>query len=310
MKKKISICVGCFNEEANIEPLYKKIIEVMENVEKYDFELIYSDNDSTDKSQEILRNICRHDERVKAIFNTRNFGASRSGKNALFAASGDAVIGLACDFQEPPELIPTFIQSWEKGNLITLGQKLSTREKGIKALCRKLYYKIIDSFSEVRQYSQITGFGIFDKKIIAEIKELNEPDMAMRHILAELGHRAILIPYMQNKRRAGKSSFNMWRYLDFSINSLIRTSKFPLRIATVLGFFISIISFLIGMIYFVIKLINWDSFSIGIAPIIIGIFFMGSIQLLFIGLIGEYIGAIFIKTNNHPIVFENERINF
>lgn len=310
MKKKISICIGCYNEEKNIELLYAKILEIMEQVANYDFELIFSDNNSTDLSQEVLRKICKKDKRVKAIFNTRNFGASRSGKNAMFSASGDAVIGLACDFQEPPELIIDFIQSWEAGNAITLGQKVTTQEKGIRALCRKLYYKIISFFSDIKQYKQVTGFGIFDKKIIEKIKEFNEPDMAMRHILAELGYKMILIPYTQNKRRAGKSSFNLWRYFDFSINSLVRTSKFPLRIATILGTLISFVSFIVGLIYLVVKIINWNLFSTGIAPILIGIFFMGSIQLLFVGLLGEYIGVIFTKTSNHPFIVESERINF
>mgnify|MGYP001855751741 CR=1 FL=1 len=308
--KKVSICIGCYNEEKNIENIYQKIVEIMERLPQYTFEIIFSDNDSQDDSQKILRNITDKDKRVKAIFNTRNFGATRSGRNGLLAATGDCAIGIACDFQEPPEMIPVFLEYWEEGNKLVWGEKVRSRENKVKYFFRSLYYSIIDSMSDIPQYRQVTGFGLYDRLILDEIRKANDPYIPIRFLIADLGFKIKLIPYVQEKRHGGKSSFSLWKYLDFSINSLVQTSTLPLRISTLLGILIGGVSFVIGLIYLICKLVYWDKFSSGMAPILIGLFFLGGIQLIFIGIVGEYVGAILKKLSNTPLVVEKEKINF
>lgn len=308
--KKVSVCIPCYNEEKNIETAYERVKKVLETLDHYEWEIIFEDNASKDDTVSILRKLADSDKRVKVILNTRNFGPYRSAKNCCFSATGDAVICIACDMQDPPELIPEFLKYWEEGYLLVLGQKLSSKESPVKYKLRSLYYKIIKTFSDVPQTEQITGFGIVDRKVYQQVKELDEPEMAFRNLVAELGYEVKKIPYEQEKRKEGKSSYNIWRYLDFAITSLVRTSFVPLRLATLLGVFCSFISFVIGVVYLIYKLIYWDSFMVGMAPLVIGIFFFGSVQLFFIGLLGEYIGMILRKVTKRPIVVEKERINF
>lgn len=308
--KKISICIPCYNEEKNIPRIYSQISNIMQELADYQYELIFADNHSSDRSEEVLRQIATEDTHVKVILNMRNFGPGRSGKNVLFAADGDAAVSLACDLQDPPEMIPQFIKNWEKGNAIVWGQKVGSREGKLKYLLRELYYKIIAKCSDTPQYRQITGFGLMDRSIIQMLESMEEPDMSPRHLIAELGYPVLLLPYLQQQRCAGKSSYNLWRYFDFAINSLVRTSRLPLRMATLLGCICSATSFFTGIVYLFYKLICWHTFEAGIAPIAIAVFFLGSIQLLFIGLIGEYIGVILSKVTKRPLVVEKERINF
>lgn len=309
--KKISICIPCYNEAENICPLYQKLLEVLAQINtSYEYEFIFADNASTDNSRNEIRTLTQKDKRVKAIFNTRNFGPVASNRNSLLSASGDAVITIVCDFQEPPELIPEFIRLWEAGNLVVCGQKSESEERGLKKLARKIYYGIIRNVSETKQYNQVTGFALYDRKVIEDIREFNDSNIALRHVLSYIGYPVTLIPYKQQARRAGKSSYNLIRYFDFAVTSLINTSFFPIRIVTILGLLSAGLSFIIGCAYFIYKLIYWDSFVLGIAPVVIGMFFIGSIQLFFLGIIGEYIAAILRKINGKPSVFELERINF
>lgn len=309
--KKISVCIACYNKEENVFPMYTAITEQMKKfIDRYDYEIIFEDNDSKDGTRNILRKIAGNDKHVKVIFNTRNFGPNRSGMNCLFRATGDVAISLPCDFQVMPELIESYLPFWEQGNFIVCGQKLESDENRFKFFLRKIYYKIIKIFSDIPQYEQLCGLTIIDRTIINVIKQTYEPEVAFRHLIAELGYKIKLIPYKQEKRRAGKSSYNMYRYFDFAITSLINTSFMPLRIFVVLGLLSSILCLLIGIIYFAYKLTHWYSFDAGIAPVIIGMFFIGSVQLFFMGILGEYIGSILRKISKYPMVVEEEVINF
>ncbi len=309
--KIISICIPCYNEELNIVPMYKKLLDVLSVYKnKYNFEIIFADNSSTDNSRSILRLLASEDKRVKAIFNTRNFGPVASNRNSILSASGDAVITIVCDFQDPPQLLPEFITLWEQGNLVVCGQKVKSKENILKKCARSIYYKIIKHISEIQQYEQVTGFALYDRSVIEDIRRFDNANVALRHVLSYIGYPVRLVPYEQPKRRAGKSSYSMAKYFDFALTSLINTSFKPIRIVTILGMFASCISFLLGVIYFIYKLLHWNTFPIGIAPLLIGIFLISSIILFFLGLIGEYIIAVLKQTERHPSVFELERLNF
>lgn len=308
--KKISICVPCYNEEENIENMYNKLKSIFDELGKYDYEIIFSDNCSTDGSAEILKRISAKDKHVKVILNMRNYGPDRSCLNCLFRATGDAIISLPCDFQEPPDMIPVFLEEWEKGNLVVWGQKLKSKENPIKFFFRKIFYKIIKSFSENPQIENTTGFGVMDRTVLECVKETGETKEGLRNLIPELGFAIKLIPYTQQKRQAGKSSYNMIRYLNFSIDTLITTSKLPLRLATILGSIVSFFSIVIFIVYFIYKLIHWDSFEVGMFPVICGIFLVGAIEIMFIGIIGEYIGILVERSEKRPLVLEKELINF
>lgn len=309
--KKISVCVPCYNEKDNVRPMYIAITKQMSKYTgQYDYEIVFEDNDSKDGTKEILRDIAREDKRVKVIFNTRNFGPSRSGMNCNFRAIGDVIVSLPCDFQVPPELISEYLKFWEQGHLIVCGQKTESEESKFKYFLRKIYYKIIKIFSDIPQYDQMCGLTVIDRKIMDVIRHAYEPEVAFRHLIAELGYKIKLVPYKQQERRAGKSSYNIFRYFDFAITSLINTSYLPLRLLVLVGLITSAISFLIGVIYLIYKLTHWYSFDAGMAPILIGMFFLGSIQLFFMGIIGEYIASILRKISKQPLVVEEEVINF
>lgn len=306
--KKISFVIACYNEVGNIEELVNRIINAMSR-ESYKYEIIFADNASSDGTQDILRKLANKNKQIKIILNNRNYGPTKSPRNALRHASGDVVIGLAADLQDPPELIPQFIREWEKGYKLVYGQKLSSDEGIVKHSLRSLYYNIIDFFSEIPQYKHLSGITLHDKGVLDEMLNA-DPDIPFRYLIAEMGYPVKLIPYKQNKRKSGKSSYNINRYFNFAINSLISTSTIPLRIATICGCFMVAICFIIGLIYLIMKLRNWDQFSAGTAPMLIGVFFLGSVQILFIGLIGEYIGAILKKLTKQMPVIEKELINF
>lgn len=306
--KKISFVIACYNEVGNIEELVGRITNVMSK-ETYEYEIIFADNASGDGTQDVLRKLASENKRIKVILNNRNYGPNRSPRNAFRHVSGDVVIGLAADLQDPPELIPEFIREWEKGYKLVYGQKLSSDEGIIKHTLRSLYYSIIDFFSEVPQYKHLSGITLHDQNILNEMLNA-DPSIPFRYLITEMGYPVKLIPYKQRKRKSGKSSYNISRYFNFAMNSLISTSTIPLRIATLFGFFMVVICFIIGLIYLVMKLIYWDQFSIGIAPMLIGVFFLGSIQILFIGLVGEYVGAILKKLTKQMPVIEKELINF
>ncbi len=308
--KKISIIIPCFNEEANVLAMSKAIVTEMEKLPQYDYEIIFADNDSKDNTQKILRDIAEKNKKIKLIFNNRNYGPSRSPRNAFRHATGDAIIGMACDFQDPPEMIKTYIKHWEEGNLIVFGQKIGSKEGRFKYFLRSIYYRIIELFSDIPQQKHISGHALVDRKVADQVMSLLGDGKPFRNLIAELGYVPKLVPYIQPERAGGKSSYNIIKHFDFALSSLIVTSTVPLRISIICGIIISCSSFTIGIIYFIYKLIYFSTYSAGIAPLVIGLFFLGGIQILFIGLLGEYVGVIFKLVSKVPPVIEKELINF
>lgn len=311
MKKKISVCIPCYNEGENVVKIYKLISEEMKKLLlKYDYEILFEDNCSTDNTEEKLRKLAAEDKKVKVILNAKNFGAMKNSGYIMFQATGDAVIGMPCDLQTPVELIPRYIELWEQGNQVVLGQIVESEESKFMFAIRGLYYKIIDKFSSNKELKHVTGCGLFDKESLKLIESLDEPEPNFRYLVTELGLKVALVPYIQKKRVQGKSSYNVFRYFNQALQTFVSTSQFPLRFATVAGFVMSIISMIVGIVYLIYKLIYWDSFDPGMAPVIIGVFFWGAFQLFFIGIIGQYIGEILSRVTKRPLVVERERINF
>ncbi len=308
--KHISIMTPCYNEEGNIRNIYQAVKEQFERLPQYTYEHIFIDNYSTDRSREILRELAEQDKNVKVILNARNFGPNRSGSYGMLQGTGDALICIVCDLQDPPEMIPAFLQKWEEGYKVVLGQKTGSRENPLMFQIRKLYYKIMELLSETEHLENVTGYGLFDKEVLDMIKWMDDPDPYIRGLVPQLGYKWCLVEYTQQKRTVGKSSYNFNRYFDFAITGLTHVSRKPLRLATMTGFILSGISFAIAIIYLIMKLVYWDSFQMGTAPILIGMFLLGSVQLAFIGIIGEYISAILTKVTKRPMVVEEERINF
>lgn len=309
--KKISIVVPCFNEEENVGPMSQAIVELFKNeLKDYDYELIFIDNDSQDKTRELLRAICGNNDRIKAIFNAKNFGQFKSPYYGLLQATGDCAVLVACDFQDPVELIPTFVKEWENGYKIVSGIKTSSKESKIMYWLRSLYYKMIKKLSDVEQIEHFTGFGLYDRKFLEVLKTLDDPTPFLRGIVAELGFKRKDIEYQQPQRRAGKTSNNFYRLYDGAMLSITSYTKVGLRLATLFGFVCSVISVIIAIVYLVMKLMYWDRFTAGMAPMLIGVFLLGSIQMFFIGLLGEYILTINSRVMKRPLVVEEERINF
>lgn len=308
--KHISVMTPCYNEEGNIENIYQAVKEQFDKLPQYTYEHIFIDNCSTDGSRDVLRNLASTDKNVKVILNTRNFGPNRSGSYGMLQGTGDALIVIVCDLQDPPETIPRFLEKWEEGYKVVLGQKTKSKENPLMFQVRKLYYKIMEFLSETEHLTNVTGYGLFDKEVIDMIKWMDDPDPYIRGLIPQLGYKWCLVEYTQQSRKVGKSSYNFSKYFDFAITGVVHVSRKPLRVATLLGFLMSITSFCMAMVYLVMKLIHWNSFVMGTAPILIGMFLLGSIQLAFIGVIGEYIGAILTKVTKRPMVVEEERINF
>ena len=308
--KKISVVVPCFNEEENVKPISEDIVKELEKLEKYDYEIIFIDNCSTDKTKEILEKLCEQNPKIKAIFNAKNFGQFNSPYYGLLQSTGDCSILIASDFQEPVEMIPKFINEWENGYKIVIGIKNKSKEKRIMYFLRSCYYKIIKKLSDVEQIEHFTGFGLYDKKFIEILRNLDDSTPFLRGIVAELGFNRKEILYTQEKRRAGKTHNNFYKLYDAAMLSFTSYTKIGLRLATFLGGIISMISFIIGIIYLILKLVYWDRFMAGMAPILIGMFFLGALQIFFIGLVGEYILSINSRVMKRPLVIEEKRINF
>lgn len=307
--KKISIVTPCFNEEENIQELYDRIKQVMENL-TYDYEHIFIDNASVDRTVEILRKLASQDIRVKVILNTRNYGHIRSPYHALLQASGDAVIGMASDLQDPPEMIQEFITKWEQGYKVVVGVKKHSKEFGLFYFLRSLYYRVLRKLSDTQLIDNFTGFGLYDKKVIEILREFDDPYPYFRGLIADIGFEYAQIEFTQPRRKRGISKNNFYTLYDMAMLGVTSYTKIPLRLATMLGFLSAILSFLVGMVYLIYKLVDWKNFTLGIAPVIIGLFFMGSIQLFFLGIVGEYIGSIYTLAVRRPLVIEKERINF
>lgn len=310
--KKLSIGIPCYNEEKNIELMYQAVTEQMKKVPQYDYEIVFGDNASEDGSEEILRRIASKDNRVKVIFNQANFGPAANGYNIQRSQTGDAFINIPCDFQEPPEMIPEFVSYWEQGFQIVWGQKTKSKENKLKYLLRGLFYKIIRFFSDEPQLEQVTCFGIIDKTVYNVMLPylLKNKDMSMRFLALKYGFHLKLIPYTQNKRRFGRSSFNFSSYFQYALTALCNTSIKPLRIMTGMGFAVAAVSFLWGIVYFVMKLLMWNRFRAGMIPVIILLAFSSAVQMMCLGLLGEYIGIIMGRVTSMPLVVEKDRLNF
>lgn len=309
--KKISVMIPCYNEEENVEPISKAIIDVFKTqLSNYDYEILFIDNDSQDKTREILRRMCEEDKHIKAIFNAKNFGQFNSPYYGMLQTTGDCTISMVCDFQDPVEMIPKYVAEWEKGYKIVIGIKTSSKENKLLYWFRSMYYKFIKKFSEVDQIEHFTGSGLYDKEFINVLRDLKDPTPFLRGIVAELGYKRKEIEYEQPKRRAGKTSNNFLRLYDAAMLSITSYTKIGLRLCSFIGIIIGGISFIIGLFYLIMKLTHWHQFTVGMAPMLIGVFFLGAVQLFFIGLIGEYIMSINVRVMNRPLVIEEERINF
>lgn len=309
--KKISIVSPCYNEEKNIETLYTEVKkQFTDHLTGYQYEHIFIDNCSTDNSPDILRELAKRDPNVKVIFNSRNFGHIRSPAYALLQASGDAVLQMVSDLQDPPNLIPEFVKKWEAGNEVVIGVKSESEESMVMFAIRKLYYNLINKISETKLEKNYTGFGIYDKKIINILKTFDDPYPYLRGIIFKIGFNVDKIYYTQPKRKRGVTKNNFYTLYDIAMLGICTHSKVPLRFFTISGFIIASLSLFISLIYLIMKLIFWDSFQMGLAPIVIGLFFFSAIQIFSIGIIGEYIGVILTKVTKEPLVIEKERLNF
>lgn len=308
--RKISVVVPCYNEQENVIQISEAIIQELNKLEKYDYELIFIDNCSTDNTQKLITDLCNSNNRIKAIFNSRNFGQFNSPYYGMLQTTGDCTILISADFQDPVDMIAKFVAEWEKGYKIVIGIKNKSKENKLMYFLRSCYYKIISKMSETKQIQHFTGFGLYDKAFINVLKELDDPTPFLRGIVAELGFKRKEIPYVQPKRKAGKTHNNFYTLYDAAMLSFTSYTKAGLRLATFTGVIISILSFIVGLVYLIMKLIYWDRFAAGTAPILIGMCFLGSIQLFFIGFLGEYILSINSRVMKRPLVVEDKRINF
>lgn len=309
--KKLSILIPCYNEEENVEPISRAVLETLtRDLPEYDYELVFIDNNSTDQTRPILRRLCAENPKIKAIFNAKNFGQFNSPYYGMMQVTGDCLIQMVADFQDPVELIPKYVHEWEKGYKIVIGIKTSSRESKIMYWLRSCYYKLIRKLSDVEQIEHFTGSGLYDRDFIEVLRKLNDPTPFLRGIVAELGYKRKEIPYEQPERRAGKTHNNFYRLYDAAMLSITSYTKVGLRLATFVGAFSCLASLIVALIYLVMKLIWWDRFPAGMAPMLIGMLFLGSVQIFFIGMIGEYVLAINQRVMNRPLVVEEERINF
>lgn len=309
--KKISVLIPCYNEEENVVPISEAVIEQFtEFLSMYDYEIIFIDNNSTDSTREKLIGLCEKNKRIKAIFNARNFGQFNSPYYGLLQTTGDCAISMCADFQDPVDLIPRLVHEWEQGYKIVCPIKTQSRENRFVRFLRTCYYKAIKKMSDVEQIEHFTGTGLYDRDFLEILRELKDPTPFLRGVVAELGFKRKEITYEQQKRRAGKTHNNWYTLYDAAMLSFTSYTKVGMRICTVSGFFISMISMIIALVYLILKLIHWNSFAMGNAPTLIGVFLLGGIQLLFIGLLGEYIMSINQRIMNRPLVIEERRINF
>lgn len=310
-KKTLSFVLPCYNEEGNVRKIAQKIIELFsKRLKKYDYELIFIDNDSKDNTRAIIRDMCKKNKKIKAIFNARNFGQFNSPYYALMQTSGDAVISIATDFQEPVEVVPEFVSAWEEGYKIAIGVRKTSTDNAVLSFIKKIYYNLANKLSNVEQIKMFTGFGLYDKQFINVLKKLDDPTPFFRGMVAELGFKRKEIPFEQGNREYGKSSNNFFSLYDAAMLSFTSYTKIGLRIATFIGAITFFISFIVAIVYLVLKLLHWDRFQAGMIPVLLGMLFLGSVQILFIGIIGEYILAINQRIMKRPLVVEDERINF
>jgi glycosyltransferase involved in cell wall biosynthesis len=308
--KKISIVSGCYNEAGNVEELVARVAKIMASLPQYDYEQIIIDNASSDGSQEILRKLAAGNPRLKVILNARNFGHIRSPYHGMMQGSGDAVIYMASDLQEPPELIPDFVRKWEEGAKAVVGIKDSSDESPLFFAVRRLYYRLVEGLAETKTIQNFTGFGLYDRVIMEYCRGLKDPYPYFRGLIAEVGLPVKRVSYHQPLRTRGFTKNNLYTLYDMGMLGITNFSKVPLRLAAMLGFATALLSLLVAIGYLVYKLLFWQNFAVGTAPMVIGLFFFASVQLFFIGILGEYIGAIHTQVLKRPLVVEKERINF
>ncbi len=306
----LSVVTPCYNEADNIRPLCARVQKTLSQIPQYEYEHIVIDNASKDGTVSILRELAKEDKRLKVIVNTRNFGHLRSPHHAMLLARGDAVIVLASDLQDPPELILEFVKKWEEGSKIVLGVKTESEESPIMFFIRKRYYDLIGALSEIKLVKNATGFGLYDRAVMDVVREIDDPYPYFRGLICDIGFEQAHIYYQQAKRRRGITKNNFYTLYDLAMLGITNHSKVPLRLATLLGFFMSALGFVLALGYLFAKLVFWNHFGTGMAPILIGFFLFSSVQLFFIGILGEYIGAIHTQVLKRPLVVEKERINF
>jgi len=309
-KKTISIITPCYNEEANVLNLYNQVRAVMAGIGRYEYEHIFIDNHSRDNTVAILRMIAAEDPNVKIIVNARNFGHIRSPIHALMQARGDAILGIVADLQDPPPMIADMIAEWEKGAYCVLGIKRSSEEPGLMFWLRKQYYKYAERLSSIETIQNYTGFGLYDRKVVELVRQFDDPYPYFRGMIAEIGLPTVKLLYDQPARKFGVTKNNWYTLYDIGMLGVINYSKVPLRMATFAGFGGAMLSFLIALGYLIAKLLFWNTFQVGVAPMIIGLFFLQSIMLVFLGVMGEYVGAIYTQIQHRPYAVELDRINF
>lgn len=306
----ISVVIACYNEEENIKPLIYRIIEIMKNeLSSYDYEIICIDNDSTDSTRTIIRELCSENSKIKAIFNTHNFGSIRSATFGLLQAHGDMIVKMCADFQDPPELLINFVEEYEKGNRIVIAVKKDSEENKLMYYVRQLYYNIFSKITDIQHINNFEGYGLYDREFIEILRSLNDPVPYFRGIVAELGFKYKIVYYHKPKRNAGKSKYNLYRLYDYAMLGITSYSKFPMRIASFVGMIVAFICLVFGIIYLIMKLLYWHKFSAGMAPLVISLFFIGALQLTFLGLLGEYISSINLRVMKRPLVTIEETIN-
>lgn len=311
IRKKVSVLIPCYNEKENVVPMSEAIDNIFKTeCTEYDYELLFIDNCSKDGTKELLRGIAEKNKNVKVIFNAKNFGQFNSPYYGILQTTGECTISMCYDFQDPVEMIPRFLEEWEKGAKIVCAIKTTSKENKIMRFFRTCYYKMIKKMSEVEQIEHFTGFGLYDKSFVNVLRDLKDPTPFIRGIVAELGFKRVDIPYEQQRRRAGKTHNNFYSLYDAAMLSFTSYTKGGLRVATFLGFLFAIASMTIGLIYLILKLYYWDRFVAGMAPILIAVCIFSSMQMFFIGFLGEYVMSINKRIMNRPLVIEEERLNF
>jgi glycosyltransferase involved in cell wall biosynthesis len=309
-KKLISVVTACYNEEENVEALCLAVREIFKGLPQYDHEHIFIDNCSTDRTVAILKGVARKDKRVKIIVNARNFGHIRSPYHAIIQAKGEAVISLVADFQDPPELMLEFLKRWEAGSRIVVGVKEKSKESALFFLVRKAYYRLVTSLADIELIQNFTGFGLYDRRVIEVLRSLDDPYPYFRGLISDIGFKPSLVPYVQPLRRGGVTKNNLFTLYDLAMLGITSHSRTPLRLAGLLGFGMAGLSLLAALTYLVYKLLFWHQFELGMAPLVIGFFLISSVQLIFIGMLGEYMGNIQTQVLKRPRVVEEERVNF
>lgn len=307
----LTVLTPCFNEEGNVREVYRQVKEAMAELPDYDYDHLFIDNASKDGTVEILRELAAADKRVKVIVNTRNFGHVRSPYHAFLQARGDAVMSCVADLQDPPELIPQFVKKWEEGYKVVIGVKQGSKESWLMSRTRKFYYSLVGRLSsDVALVHNFTGFGLYDREVVEQFRSTDEQYPYFRGLVSDFGYERAEVQYRQPARTSGRTKNDFFSLYDIAMLGVTNHSKVPLRLATMAGFVISVLSLLVAFGYLIAKLLFWDQLQVGVAPLLIGIYFFGAVQLFFIGVLGEYIGAIHTQIHKRPLVVERERINF